>query len=577
MTMESQTLERAKRWLDPAYDEITRKEVQRMIDQDPKQLDDAFYTDLEFGTGGLRGIMGVGTNRMNIYTVSNATQGLANYINAQVKSGKKAVAIAHDCRNNSHVFARKAAEVLAANGIEVYLFPELRPTPVLSFAVRHFNCTSGIVVTASHNPPEYNGYKVYWNDGAQIVPPHDKGIIEEVRKVSSPSQVRGEIDEQLIHIIGADLDEIYQETVIKEMIHLDAVKAEHDMPIVFTNLHGTAVTHVPGFLRRMGFTNVHSVASQEKPDGNFPTVASPNPEEREALTEALQLGKEVKAEIIVASDPDADRVGIAVRNPQGELELLNGNQTAAMLTWYLLEQHTRKGTLPENGFVCSTIVTTELINDIAAHYGVDCHVTLTGFKWIADVIRNLEGKGKFIGGGEESYGYMIGDNVRDKDAVVTSGMLCEIAAYALHHGKTFYSMMVDMYIQFGYYREALVSLVKKGKDGAAEIRGIMDNYRTDTPKVLAGSDVLEVRDYHTGEIRNLKTGEVKPTGIPKSNVIQFYLADGSKVTARPSGTEPKIKFYFSLKTEIASHADYPAAKARLEQRISELKDAFVNG
>ncbi len=575
--MEASTLKRAEKWLDEAYDEGTRKAVQHMIDHDPKKLEDAFYIDLEFGTGGLRGVMGVGTNRMNTYTVSNATQGLANYINAQVTSGKKAVAIAHDCRNNSHVFARKAAEVLAANGIEVYLFPELRPTPVLSFAVRHFQCTAGIVVTASHNPPEYNGYKVYWNDGGQIVPPHDKGIIAEVRKVSSPTQVSVKIDEELIHIIGPELDEAYQSAIIKQIIHPDAVKAQHDMPIVFTNLHGTAVTHLPAFLERMGFTNVHSVASQEKPDGNFPTVVSPNPEEREALTEALKLGAEVDAEIIIATDPDADRVGIAVKNLEGELELLNGNQTATMLTWYLLEQHSRKGSLPANGFVCSTIVTSELIEVIAAYYKVDCHVTLTGFKWIADVIRNLEGKARFIGGGEESYGFMIGDATRDKDAVVTAGMLCEVAAYARNQGKSFYEMMVEMYVQFGYYREALVSLVKKGKDGAAEIRGIMDDYRSNTPKVLAGSEVLEVRDYHTGEIRNMKTGATRPTGIPASNVIQFYLADGSKVTARPSGTEPKIKFYFSLNTKINGREDFVAASKKLEGRITELKEAFVNG
>jgi phosphoglucomutase len=575
--METNTLQRAKRWLDPAYDEDTRREVQDMIDNDPKLLEDAFYIDLEFGTGGLRGVMGAGTNRMNNYTVGNATQGLANYINAQDTTAKKAVAIAHDCRNNSHVFARKAAEVLAANGIEVYLFPELRPTPVLSFAVRHFQCTAGIVVTASHNPPEYNGYKVYWSDGGQIVPPHDKGIIAEVRKVNSPAQVASKVDNSLIHIIDTDLDEAYQAAIFKQCINLDAVQAQHQMPIVFTNLHGTAVTQVPAFLERMGFTNIHSVASQEKPDGNFPTVASPNPEERAALDESLKLGKQVDAEIIVAFDPDCDRVGIAVKNLDGELELLNGNQTATVLTWYLLEQHKRKGSLPANGFVCSTIVTSELINDIAAHYGVDCHVTLTGFKWIADVIRRLEGTAKFIGGGEESYGFMIGDAVRDKDAVVTAGLLCEVAAYAKEQGSSFYQMMVEMYAQFGYYREALVALVKKGKDGAAEIRAIMDAYRADTPKVLAGSEVLEVRDYQTGEIRNLKSGSTLPTGIPASNVIQFYLADGSKVTARPSGTEPKIKFYFSLNTKIAGREDFDAATKKLEARIAELKEAFVNG
>ena len=575
--MEPQVLERAEKWLGPAYDEETRTEIRRMIDEDPKALEDAFYKDLDFGTGGLRGVMGPGTNRMNVYTVGMATQGLANYINAQVKSGKKAVAIAHDCRNNSHVFARRAAEVLAANGIEVYLFPELRPTPVLSFAARHYECTSGIVVTASHNPPEYNGYKVYWDDGAQIVPPHDKGIITEVRKVTSPDQVAEGADEELIHIIGEDLDEIYQTALLKECIHLDAVRAETEMPIGYTNLHGASVTHIPAFLERMGFTNVHSVASQEKPDGNFPTVVSPNPEERAAMDEVLKLGKSIDAEIVLGSDPDCDRVGIGVKNFAGELELLNGNQTATVLTWYILSNLRAKNQLPANGFICSTIVTSELMDRIAEHFGVKCYVTLTGFKWIADVIRRKEGKEKFICGGEESYGFMIGDSVRDKDAVITSGMLCEVAAWAGQQGKSFYEIMTEMYTELGLYREALVALVKKGKDGAAEISAIMDGYRKDTPTVLAGSEVLEVRDYQTGQIKDLKSGRSRPTGIPGSNVIQFYLADGSKVTARPSGTEPKIKFYFSLHTDISGMADFEEKKAKLDRRIAELKEAFVNG
>lgn len=575
--MEPQVLERAEKWLGPAYDEETRTEIRRMIDEDPKALEDAFYKDLDFGTGGLRGVMGPGTNRMNVYTVGMATQGLANYINAQVKSGKKAVAIAHDCRNNSHVFARRAAEVLAANGIQVFLFPELRPTPVLSFAARHYKCTAGIVVTASHNPPEYNGYKVYWDDGAQIVPPHDKGIITEVRKVTSPDQVAEGADEELIHIIGEDLDEIYQTALLKECIHLDAVRAETEMPVGYTNLHGASVTHIPAFLERMGFTNVHSVASQEKPDGNFPTVVSPNPEERAAMDEVLKLGKSIDAEIVLGSDPDCDRVGIAVKNPAGTLELLNGNQTATVLTWYILSNLKAKNQLPKNGFVCSTIVTSELMDRIAEHFGVKCYVTLTGFKWIADVIRRKEGVEKFICGGEESYGFMIGDAARDKDAVITSGMLCEVAAWARHNGKSFYEIMVEMYTELGLYREALVALVKKGKDGAAEISAIMEEYRNNTPAVLAGSEVLEVRDYQTGQIKDMKSGRSRPTGIPGSNVIQFYLADGSKVTARPSGTEPKIKFYFSLHAEISGMADYEQKKAKLDGRIAELKEAFVNG
>jgi phosphoglucomutase len=573
--MESKTLERAKAWLGNEFDDQTRKEVQELMDTDPKTLEDAFYMDLEFGTGGLRGIMGPGTNRMNVYTVSMATQGLANYINREVK-GEKSVAIAHDCRRNSHVFARKAAEVLAGNGIRVFLFPELRPTPVLSFAVRHFGCTSGIVVTASHNPKEYNGYKVYWNDGGQIVPPHDKGIIEEVRKVKSPKEVAWGADSELIEIIGPDLDELYQNTMIKESVFPEAVNSQHDMPIVFTNLHGTGVTHMPGFLSKMGFTNVHRVASQDKPDGNFPTVHSPNPEERAALDEALRLGEKTGAEIVLGTDPDADRVGIAVKNLDGNLELLNGNQTCTILTWYLLEGKKQQKSLPENGFVCRTIVTTELIDNIAKDYNVGCYSTLTGFKWIAEKIRELEGKEKFIGGGEESYGYMIGDEVRDKDAIVTSGLLCEVAAWARIQGKSFYELLVEVYAKYGFYREDLVSITKKGKDGAAEIREMMESFRNDIPKVLAGSAVLEMRDYQTGIVVNTKTGARSETGLPKSNVIQFYLEDGSKVTARPSGTEPKIKFYFSIHTEVKGVQDFAEKKTILDARIEALKEAFVN-
>lgn len=573
--MESKTLDRAKTWLGNEFDDQTRKEVQELIDNDPKTLEDAFYMDLEFGTGGLRGIMGPGTNRMNAYTVSMATQGLANYINREVK-GEKSVAIAHDCRRNSHVFARKAAEVLAGNGIRVYLFPDLRPTPVLSFAVRHFGCTSGIVVTASHNPKEYNGYKVYWNDGGQIVPPHDKGIIEEVRKVKSPRDVAWGADSELIEIIGPELDEVYQNTMIKESIFPEAVKVQHDMPIVFTNLHGTAVTHMPGFLSKMGFTNVHRVASQDKPDGNFPTVHSPNPEERAALDEALRLGEKIGAEIVLGTDPDADRVGIAVKNLDGNLELLNGNQTCTILTWYLLQGRKMQNALPANGFVCRTIVTTELIDKIAEDFNVNCYSTLTGFKWIAEKIRELEGKEQFIGGGEESYGYMIGDAVRDKDAIVTAGLLCEVAAWARTQRKSFYELLVDVYAKYGFYSEDLVSITKKGKDGAAEIRAMMEAFRNDIPKMLAGSEVLEMRDYQTGTIVNTKTGERSETGLPKSNVIQFYLADGSKVTARPSGTEPKIKFYFSIHTELDGIDDFTEKKSKLEARIDALKEAFVN-
>jgi phosphoglucomutase len=573
--MDSKVLDKAKSWLGPEYDEETRNEVQALIDSNPKELEDAFYKDLSFGTGGLRGIMGPGTNRMNIYTVSMATQGLANYIISAV-DGEKSVAIAHDSRNNSDVFARKAAEVLAANGIKIYLYPELRPTPQLSFTVRHFGCSAGIVVTASHNPKEYNGYKVYWDDGGQIVPPHDKAIIEEVRKISSQKDVKFGAKDEMIEIVGTDLDDLYRETLLKESIYSESIAGQADMPIVYTNLHGTGITQVPALLTAMGFRNIHSVKEQEKPDGNFPTVHSPNPEEKAALDLSLQLGKAVDAEILMGTDPDADRVGIAVKDLNGDLILLNGNETACILTHYILSGLKAKGRFPKNGFVCSTIVTTELMNRIAEKFDIPCYVTLTGFKWIAGQIRAKEGTEKFICGGEESYGFMIGDAVRDKDAVVTGAMLCEVAAWAKEKGSSFYEELIAMYAEYGFFREALVSLVKKGKDGAEQIAAIMERFRTDTPSEIAGSKVVEMRDYKKGEIKNLVSGETTGTGLPSSNVIQFYLADGCKVTARPSGTEPKIKFYFSLHTEIEGKSDFEAAKSKLEARIAELKEAFVN-
>ncbi len=573
--MESSILEKAKFWSSDEFDQKTREEVQALIDSDPKALEDAFYKGLEFGTGGLRGIMGAGTNRMNNYTVAMATQGLANYINHADVDSPKSVAIAHDCRNNSHLFARKCAEVLAANGIKAYLFSELRPTPQLSFAVRDLHCTAGIVVTASHNPKEYNGYKVYWNDGAQIVAPHDKAIIEEVNKISSPNQVAGKVAEELIEIIGDEMDLKYRAAMLKESVHPEIVEQQAQMPIVFTSIHGTGITQVPQLLADFGFENVHIVEEQEKPNGDFPTVHSPNPEEKPALDLALKLARKVDAEILLGTDPDADRVGIAVKNNSGDMELLNGNQTVSMLTYYLLAEKKAKGSLPANGFVCRTIVTTELTDRIAEAFDTDCYITLTGFKYIAEKIRALEGKKKFIGGGEESYGYMVGDAVRDKDAVVTCALLCELAAWAKSKGSTFFKEMVAMYVKFGFYREDLVSLVRKGKDGAEEIKAIMQGYRVDTPKVIAGSEVVKVLDYQLDEIKDMKSGERSKTGQPKSNVIQFYLADGSKVTARPSGTEPKIKFYFSVNAPLTEAADYEKVKLKLEGRIAELKEAFV--
>jgi phosphoglucomutase len=574
--MEERILKLADFWMSDAFDEATRNEVKSLRENDPKGLEDAFYKDLEFGTGGLRGVMGAGTNRMNVYVVSMATQGLANYINKTVDQDSKSVAIAHDSRINSHVFAKKAAEVLSANGIKTYLFSELRPTPELSFAVRYHGCSAGIVITASHNPKEYNGYKVYWNDGGQIVPPHDKGIIEEVRKVKGPREVASDVDAELIEVISTETDEAYRKELLKEFINLDAIERQSDLSLVYTPIHGTGITQIPQLLQEAGFKNIHIVDQQAKPDGNFPTVHSPNPEEKAALDLGLKLAEEVDGKILMGTDPDADRVGIAVRDLQGELVLLNGNETASLLTYYLLSQRKEKGTLPENGFVCRTIVTTELIDRIAEAFEVNCYSTLTGFKYIAEKIREVEGKEKFIGGGEESYGYMVGDTVRDKDAVITGAMLCEVAAWAEDKGSSFYRELIQMYVRFGLFREALVSLVKKGKDGAEQIARIMDDYRTNTPKSLAGSDVVEMRDYQSGKILNFQSNTERSTGLPKSNVVQFYLADGSKITARPSGTEPKIKFYFSLNTEINSEEEFPSAKERLEKRIEELKKAFVS-
>lgn len=574
--MDPKIIENANTWLGPEYDQQTRDEVQALLNGDPKELEDAFYKDLEFGTGGLRGIMGVGTNRMNEYTVSMATQGLANYINKAGEGDEKSVAIAHDSRNNSHVFARKAAEVFSANEIKVFLFPELRPTPELSFAVRQYGCTAGVVITASHNPKEYNGYKVYWSDGGQIVSPQDKAIIEEVRKVSGPGKVKTNADQALIEIIGADLDDAYRKTLLKESIFPESIAKQAEMPIVYTGLHGTGITQIPQLLKDMGFRNINLVKEQEKPDGNFPTVHSPNPEEHAALDLSLKLGKEVDAEIVMGTDPDSDRVGIAVKNLDGELVLLNGNETASILTHYILSGLREKGRLPQNGFVCRTIVTTELVDRIADKFGISHYHTLTGFKYIAAKIRELEGKEKFICGGEESYGFMIGDAVRDKDAVVTGAILCEVAAWAKAKGSSFYEELIAMYAEYGFFREALVSLVKKGKDGAEQIAAMMERFRTSTPTEIAGSKVVEMRDYKTGEIRNMSTGKTSPTFLPSSNVIQFYLEDGSKVTARPSGTEPKIKFYFSLHSEIEGKKDFEDVKAKLDRRIEELKEAFVN-
>jgi len=561
-------IEKAAQWTRSPFDDETRRHVQELIDSGADELTEAFYRDLEFGTGGLRGIMGPGTNRVNRYTIAMATQGLCNYIKKCGVENPKA-AIAFDCRHRSAEFARTTAEVFAANGITAYLFESLRPTPELSFAVRELGCTTGVVVTASHNPPEYNGYKVYWDDGGQIVAPHDTNIIAEVRKIDSIAHVKTDADESLIHMLGEEMDRTYLDA-IRGLYLLNDPKAAADLKVVFTSLHGTAFTLVPDALKEAGFTRLQLVAEQNNPDPEFSTVKSPNPEEREALTMALEQGERTGADIILGSDPDADRVGIAVRNLQGELELLNGNQAASVLVYYLLEQWKEHGKLKGKEFICKTVVTSDLLVAIARDYGVITYETLTGFKFIADMIAQKEGEETFVGGGEESYGYLVGDLVRDKDAVISSVILCEAAAWAKSRGSSFYELLLEIYTRFGCYRESLISVTRKGRDGAKEIAAIMDELRHNPPQELGGEAVVMRKDFEKQEVLNLDAGQREPTGLPKSNVLQFVLADGSKVTARPSGTEPKIKFYFSLKAKLQQAGDFDKVWAELGQRTEDI-------
>lgn len=535
--MEKSYLEIAKQWLGPEYDPATRNEVKQLMETDPKELEEAFYRTLEFGTGGLRGIMGVGTNRMNKYTVGMATQGIANYMRAHFEGlSRIKVAVAFDSRNNSPQFARITAEVFAANGFKVYLFDALRPTPELSYAIRYFRCQGGVMITASHNPKEYNGYKAYWEDGAQIIAPHDTGIIREVLKITSPSQVKFGGGEANIEIIGENVDKAYLKDLSTLFLSPEAVKRHADMKMVYTPLHGTGVKLVPMALHEMGFTNIYNVPAQDVSDGNFPTVKSPNPEENSALEMAVARAEEVGAGLVMATDPDADRVGIAVRDDKGSMVLLNGNQTAAILTYYLLRRWKELGKLNDNTYMVKTIVTTELLAGMAEAYGVKMYNVLTGFKYIAAIVRENEGKATFIGGGEESYGFNAGEFVRDKDAVVACCLIAECAAWCAEQGKTLYTLLMDIYEEFGVYKEALLSLTKKGKAGVEEIQAMMKRFREEPPEELGGSPVIRVVDYNRPE----------ETGLPRSNVLQFYSEDGSVVSVRPSGTEPKIKFYFGV-------------------------------
>jgi phosphoglucomutase len=555
-----QVTTKANAWLNEDYDLETRNKVQQMLDnEDTTDLIESFYRDLEFGTGGLRGIMGAGTNRMNKYTVGMATQGLADYLKKQFPLKSLSAAVAYDCRNNSRFFAEVVAGVFSANGIKVYLFSSLRPTPELSFAVRHLQCDTGVMITASHNPKEYNGYKAYWNDGAQVTFPHDVNIIDEVNRIKSVNEVNFDANPELIVTVGDEIDKIYLEKLKSLSISPETIKKHSDIRIVYTPLHGTGVKLVPKFLDNLGFKNIIHVPEQDITDGNFPTVVSPNPEESSALTLALKKAQDENADLVMATDPDADRVGIAVRNDEGKLQLLNGNQTASILTYYCLENLCRKKKPTGNEYIVRTVVTTHLLTAMAKSYGVEIFDVLTGFKYIAEVIRQNEGKKTFICGGEESYGFLIGDFVRDKDAVISCGMIAEVAAWAKENGKSLYSLLLDIYCQFGLHEEKLLSITKKGKDGLEEIREMMKNYRNNPPKEIAGSKVVTAVDYL-----------LTPVNGHLSDVLQFFTQDGTAVSVRPSGTEPKIKYYFELRADLKNKADYRAVLNRLNDKYQTI-------
>jgi phosphoglucomutase len=575
METDEQILIRAKKWLEGDFDEETKNQVKNLIANDAAGLTDAFYRDLEFGTGGLRGVMGVGTNRMNRYTVGMATQGLANYLKKTYpRELELRIAIAYDSRNNSKLFATTAAEVLSANHIRVFLFDELRPTPVLSFAVRELECHSGIVITASHNPKEYNGYKVYWKDGGQLVAPHDTNVITEVQHIESIEDVKWIGDIALIEHIGKIIDDAYIERVKGLSLSPEAITRHKNMSIVYTPIHGTGITLVPRCLATFGFENVSIVAAQAVPDGNFPTVVSPNPEEANAMRLALLQAKVLNADLVLATDPDADRVGVAVKNHLGEFVLLNGNQTASVLIYYLISKWKENGKLTGKEYIVKTIVTSELLKDIATKNGVGCYDVLTGFKFIAETIRSLEGIKTFIGGGEESYGYLVGDFVRDKDAVIACSMIAEAAAWAADRGKTFFDLLIEMYAEFGLYKEKLKSITKKGQTGAEEIQVMMHNYRNAPPVKIDGQLVIEIRDYQLRKSINLQQRTEKKIELPISDVIQFFLADGSKITVRPSGTEPKIKFYFGVKAPLSGKEAYDAVNDELDLKVDRIIQAL---
>ncbi|MBX5438583.1 MAG: phospho-sugar mutase [Thermoflavifilum sp.] len=568
--------QRIQQWLDGPFDEETKQQIRQLQQQNPEELKEAFYRNLEFGTGGLRGIMGPGTNRMNKYTVGMATQGYANYLK-QCFPAPVRVVIGHDSRNNSRYFAEITAQVMAANEIEVFLFESLRPTPELSFAIRYLKCQGGVVCTASHNPKEYNGYKAYWNDGAQLVSPHDKLVIAEVEKIQSINDVKWQGNAHLIHLIGEEIDQAYLQMVKQLSVFPEVVQRQHDLKIVYTPIHGSGIKLVPRALAQLGFTSVHIVEEQAQPDGNFPTVVYPNPEEPEAMSLGLKKAKALDADILLGTDPDADRVGVGVKNQQGEWILLNGNQTAVLAFNYLIEARAQKKMATPQDYVVKTIVTTDMIDAIAAHHHVRCYNVLTGFKYIASLIREKEGKEQYIVGGEESYGLMIGDQIRDKDAVSAVALICEMAAYERDKGRSLFDKLIDLYMQYGCYRESLLSLTKKGIKGTEEIAAMMEKFRNHPPDRIAGTSVEWILDYWQQEKTHLPTGETQPLSLPRSNVLQFILADGSKISARPSGTEPKIKFYFSVKQPLARAEDFTATWDALGKRIEQIvKDLQLN-
>ena len=569
-----EVIAKANKWLTGNYDEETKNEVRRMLsDNDKTELIESFYKDLEFGTGGLRGIMGVGSNRMNIYTVGGATQGLSNYLKTQFSNEKQiSVVIGHDCRNNSRLFAEISANIFSGNGIKVFLFEDLRPTPEISFAIRHLGCQSGIILTASHNPKEYNGYKAYWNDGAQMVAPHDENVIKEVEKIKSVGEIKFEGNPSLIQIIGEEVDNAYIEKIKSLSLSPDAIKRNKNIKIVYTPIHGTGIKLIPRTLKEYGFENIINVPAQDVISGDFPTVISPNPEEPAALDMAIKRAIETNADMVMASDPDADRVGLAVKNDKDEWILVNGNQTALLFTYYLIRRWKELGKITGNEFIVKTIVTTELIKKIADVNKIECFDCFTGFKWIAAIIRELEGKRQYIGGGEESYGYLPEDFVRDKDAVSSCALAAEITAWAIDNGKSLYQLLQDIYIEYGFSKEKGISIVRKGKSGADEIKQMMKDFRTNPPKEMAGSKIVLIKDYQNLTYQDMVSGNKGKLDMPAtSDVLQYFTEDGSKVSVRPSGTEPKIKFYIEVSGELKPRCDYDKANALADEKINKVR------